>query len=197
MVQRSAGDNSPNIDSERDTYNSCNFYGSGEIPINIDANEIKKLIDAFFGTRIDFKNIIKKRVSDFKLNEEENKGIKRTNIILKNKINKMSKDYYKKVIRSKIPYFEEIEKYLGNSENEDESDRYNYIVETINESLIAYKREFPEFDKAIDYLIKKSIDLIEIRFGDLSIPKKITIKVFIAYMYYYCDVGEIDENKTQ
>ncbi|ABS42290.1 ABC-three component system protein [Clostridium botulinum] len=197
MFQRSMGSYSPNIKSERDTYSNCSFFGAGDIPINIDANEIKKLIDIFFQAREEFKNVIKRRLTDSQIKEEENKEIKRTNIELKNKINNISQDYYKNVIRCRIPYFNEIKDYLGDSENENENERYIYISETINESLIAYKKEFPEFDKALDYLIKKSIELIEVKFGDLSISEKNMIKIIIAYMYYYCDLGENYEDKTK
>ncbi|WCK55382.1 hypothetical protein PP175_05370 [Aneurinibacillus sp. Ricciae_BoGa-3] len=188
MWQNTKGPNSSIYNADRDIYNGCSFFGSGDVPINIDADEIKSLIDIFYNAKDDLRVMIDQRVIEGRIQS------KRTKINRKNEINGMSDEYYRKVLIPKIPSFEEIEQFLGNSDNEKENEAYLYIVDSINGSLIAYKELFSDFDKALDYLMKKSIELIQQKYGRIEINKKDLIKKFIAFMYFYCDIGENDEN---
>lgn len=177
--QVSHGDQSPNINSSGPVNV---FYNSNEIPIIIDPNEMEKLINIFYEEIGELDRIIE---------EYSETEVKRTAILRKNSINGMSEEYYKSAIRKQAVYFKQIDRFINNPSNKKIRKRYEYIAQDIHEQLIAFKNRFSNFDEAFKYLMSKFVQTVAERYS-IEIEEKILVKIFIAYMYYYCDVGEND-----
>ncbi|MDM5036144.1 hypothetical protein P4K71_09085 [Bacillus cereus] len=178
--QTSYGPQSPNIRTNGDVRV---FYNSGEIPIIIDPNEMEKLINIFYGEIVELERIIE---------EYYESEVKRTAIRNKNKINGMSEKYYKSAIKKQTVYFNQIDKFINNPSNKKIKGRYDYIAADLDEQLIAFKHRFDSFDETFKYLMNKFVQTVEDKYS-IEIEEKMLVKIFIAYMYYYCDVGENDD----
>lgn len=114
------------------------------------------------------------------------KEIKRKKFIDKNDDNKLS-DEYAKVIKDhmfKDGHFDEITTFLNHPTNVSLKKLYEDTAEEFKMKIITYKRDFDSFELILDYIRDRLVE----RDPDLSKNKRLT-RVFLHYMYYYCDIG--------
>lgn len=180
MSFQTHGENSP-------IYNADNMViNNSTIPINIDPNEMGELINIFFSKIKEIREIS---------SETFNEKLKRTDIKRKNRINGMSREYFNAAIRNYIVYFNEIDMYLSEQDNVEEKRRYRYIARDVNRKLAAFKRRFGVFDETFEYVVT-SFTAEAGRAFELDFRKRELVPILIAYMYYFCDIGENDEADT-
>lgn len=163
-------------DQQADTINNVNgpqIHYHDHIII-IDPLEMANLIDSFFVHIDGFSDAIHGASS-----------LKRTKIDKKNILNGMSNDYYVSSIKEYFIHFIQVKDFLGDPMNSKHNRRYNYIKREINSKLAAFKQRFQNFDQAIEHLTSNYIERIN---GDFE--KKELVRIFIAYMYYICDIGK-------
>ena len=81
-------------------------------------------------------------------------------------------------------HFDEITNFLNHPDNARLKSLYEDSAEEFRTKLITYKRNFDKFDLILDYMRDKLVE----RDPDLSKNKRLT-RVFLHYMYFYCDIG--------
>ena len=104
----------------------------------------------------------------------------------KNKINKMSENYYKEVIVNQyMPLFSRLKDFLQNSRNEKYRSIYHDIADELRQKIIQFRDNFDGFEEVIIYLF----DLIKELRPDLQ-GKRRYVTFLLCYMYFDCDIGE-------
>ncbi len=114
------------------------------------------------------------------------KEIKRKKFIEKNKTHNLS-DEYSKIIKDhmfKDGHYDEITNFLNHPDNIRFKQLYEDTADEFKSKIIVHKREFDGFEKILDYMFSRLIE----RDPDLNQNKRLT-RVFLHYMYYYCDIG--------
>ena len=114
------------------------------------------------------------------------KEIKRKEFPQKNIDNKLS-DGYAKIIRDhmfKDGHYDEITNFLNHPNNEELKRLYEETVEEFKIKIITHRDSYESFEKILDYMYDRLIS----RDPDLRKNKRIT-RVFLHYMYYFCDIG--------
>ncbi len=115
--------------------------------------------------------------------------IKRTKFDRKNEINGLSAEFAKLIKRTYLKDFSQVKRFLADPANEALQERYEDAAAEFNEQIVAHRDDFPSLDRALVYLQ----DLLFKRDGILKSNKRHT-KLLIYYMYWNCDVGEIDDH---
>lgn len=103
----------------------------------------------------------------------------------KNKINKLTDEYWEEIRTRSLPYFKTIEDFLRNPRNIDFKDMYEDTADEIRRKLIATSSYFATFDDALTYVI----DLVTTNNPDLNKRRRFA-SIFLHYMYYTCDIGQ-------
>ncbi len=87
--------------------------------------------------------------------------------------------------KNMIHYFDDITDFLAQPENDKLKNLYDEVADEFNMKIVAHKQEYDIFDRVLNYLY----DFLIGRDVDLKKNKKMT-RVFLHYMYYYCDIGD-------
>ncbi|MCJ8328313.1 MAG: hypothetical protein MJK08_14575 [Campylobacterales bacterium] len=156
--------------------NSANLSVFDE-PLKITPDELAEIIVIFASNKNTYFS-----QSDF----SKIKEIKRKEFPEKNLTNKLSDDYAKLIKRHmfKDGHYDEITSFLSHPDNIELKNMYEETVEEFNTKIIIYGKEYESFEKILDYMYDRLIS----RDPDLRKNKRLT-RVFIHYMYYFCDIG--------
>lgn len=106
----------------------------------------------------------------------------------KNEINNMSAEYSKTLRRKFLKDTKEIHAFLSAPENQDKMRQYEDIVDEFQLKIIAKRKNYQDFDSVMNHLF----DLLFARDPILRRHKKLT-RALIFYMYWNCDIGEVDD----
>lgn len=156
--------------------NSANLNVFDE-PLKITPDELAEIIEIFANNKDTYPSI-----NDL----NEIKEIKRKEFPEKNKSNNLSDDYAKIIKKHmfKDGHYDEITNFLSHPNNIELKKLYEETVEEFNTKIIIYGKEYESFEKILDYMYDRLIS----RDPDLRKNKRQT-RVFIHYMYYFCDIG--------
>jgi len=146
-------------------------------PLKITPEELAEIIEIFAKNNTTYP-------STAELNNV--KEIKRKAFPQKNKTNKLS-DAYAKIIRNhmfKDGHYDEITNFLNHPSNEELKRLYEETIEEFKIKIVAHRDSYESFEKILDYMYDRLIS----RDPDLRKNKRIT-RVFLHYMYYFCDIG--------
>ncbi len=156
---------------------NANLHAFDE-PLKISPDDLAEVIVAFANNGKIYENIDK--------NLDNIKEIKREKFQDKNDKNQLSEEYVQLVKEHMFRdgHFDEITNFLNHPDNTDLKKYYEDSAEEFRTKLIAYKRDFDTFDLILDYMRDKLVE----RDPDLSKNKRLT-RVFLHYMYFYCDIG--------
>jgi hypothetical protein len=110
----------------------------------------------------------------------------------KNKLNNMSAEYAKGQRRKYLAHAREIDDFLAAPENEHLLRKYEAVAEEFNFKIIARRKEYHTFDRVMEYLL----DLLFNRDPILNGNKRLT-RAMLFYMYWNCDIGEVDNVETE
>jgi len=156
--------------------NSANLNVFDE-PLKITPDELAEIIEIFANNKDTYPSI-----NDL----NEIKEIKRKEFPEKNKSNNLSDDYAKIIKKHmfKDGHYDEITNFLSHPNNIELKKLYEETVEEFNTKIIIYGKEYESFEKILDYMYDRLIN----RDPDLRKNKRQT-RVFIHYMYYFCDIG--------
>ncbi len=114
------------------------------------------------------------------------KEIKRKEFAQKNITNKLS-DEYAKIISHHMfrdGHYDEITNFLNHPQNSELKRLYEETAEELKIKIITYQNEYESFELILNYMYDRLID----RDPDLRKNKRKT-RVFLHYMYYFCDIG--------
>lgn len=109
----------------------------------------------------------------------------------KNRINNMTPIYAKAQRKKYLKETTQIHSFLSDPVNLRLLDLYQSAVDEFQLKIIAHRKDYQTFDKVMDYLA----DLLFNRDPILSKHKKLT-RTILFYMYWYCDIGEVEDAET-
>lgn len=105
----------------------------------------------------------------------------------KNKINKLSSNYFDYMKKEHSCYFYKIRTFLLNPKNKECVDKYERTVGELQCKIMINHKKFPAFEEMfgllLDYVISKNED--DIRF----IRNRNLLIIFLHFMYWNCDIG--------
>lgn len=148
-------------------------------PLRIHPDDIKEVILAFNKNKneLDTKEIID--------------PFKHIDIETKNKINKLNEDYFNFIKDRSQVYFKQIIDFLGDPKNNEFLEMYNNIVNELQAKIITNRNDFDMFNEIFEYYY----DYILERCPELKKIKRL-ISVFLHFMYWSCDIGKKENDKT-
>lgn len=109
----------------------------------------------------------------------------------KNRLNNMTLEYAKAQSRQYLKETAQIHTFLAAPENLALLRLYESVVDEFNFKIIAKRRDYQTFDNVMNHLV----DLLFGRDAILRQHKKLT-RAVLFYMYWNCDIGEVDNAKT-
>ena len=151
---------------------------SFEMPLLVEPDDLAEIIIAFSENKNVFSDV------DMNNKIQKTKEIKRTKFKDKNTLNILSEEYAKLINENMINHYDEITAFLEQPENNKLKNLYTDVADEFNMKIVSHKQDFNSFDRVLNYLY----DLLIGRDSDLKRNKKLT-RVFLHYMYYYCDIG--------
>ncbi len=156
---------------------NANLHAFDE-PLKITPDDLAEVVEAFANNDKVYEDVDKSL--------DKIKEIKRIKFQDKNDRNQLSEEYAKliKTHMFKDGHFDEITNFLNHPDNARLKSLYEDSAEEFRTKLITYKRNFDKFDLILDYMRDKLVE----RDPDLSKNKRLT-RVFLHYMYFYCDIG--------
>ena len=127
--------------------------------------------------------------SESKISKEKLKTIQdnltRISIEEKNELNNLGKEYFENVLKTSYSEFERIKTFLEDPQNEEYKSKYNNTVSDLQEEIIIKRNDYGAFEEILNHLYKLILDSNN---NNLLNNRKL-IRVFLHYMYFYCDIG--------
>ena len=105
----------------------------------------------------------------------------------KNNINNMSVEYARSIRRLYLKETKDIYGFLSSPENQEAVKQYQDIVEEFQLKIIAKRKKHQNFDSVMNHLF----DILFARDPVLRSNKRLT-RAVLFYMYWNCDIGEIE-----
>jgi len=144
-------------------------------PLQFYENDLRELVVAF---------------SKLRFNDTEVRSIVTTvhgiPIELKNKLNLLSKDYFDAVLKKSVKEFSKIEYFLNDPNNEVFLKMYQNTISDLQEEIVLNRSDYHLFDEILNHLYRIFIDENNI----ILLQNRKLIRVFLHYMYFYCDIGK-------
>lgn len=111
----------------------------------------------------------------------------------KNELNNMSAEYAKTQRKKYLKETTQVHSFLAAPENLDLLRMYESIVDEFQLKIIAKRKDYQTFDQVMEYLV----DLLFNRDPVLRqhTHKRLT-RAVLFYMYWNCDIGEVDDAET-
>jgi len=109
----------------------------------------------------------------------------------KNILNNMTEAYAKAQRKKYLKETLSVKTFLAAPENFDLLRRYEAAADEFQLKIIAWRRDYHTFDKVLEYLV----DLLFNRDPILRRHKRLT-RGLLFYMYWNCDIGEVDVAET-
>ena len=103
----------------------------------------------------------------------------------KNKLNKLSEEYFNEVFKRSVDDFSRIDRFLQDPKNAAFLSMYQNTVSDIQEEITIRRSEYRAFDEILQHLYKIVLDT-----GNHALKNnRRLIRVFLHYMYFHCDIG--------
>ncbi len=142
------------------------------IPLNFYEEDIREIIIIFS--------------SASKVYQQSDSELNRVPLEEKNRLNKLSKDYFDGVFKESYNYFDEIRRFLRDSNNGEYTKMYDNTVSDLKAKITTYRNNYAEFEKIIDHLFELILDEQKIKLRE----NRQMIRIFLHYMYNNCDIGK-------
>lgn len=111
----------------------------------------------------------------------------------KNTLNNMSDEYAKAQRKKYLKETAQVRTFLAAPENIELLQTYESIADEFNFKIIAKRKDYQTFDEVMEYLV----DLLFSRDPVLRQSKhKRLMRTVLFYMYWNCDIGKVDDAKT-
>jgi hypothetical protein len=106
----------------------------------------------------------------------------------KNEINNLSKEYFEFIKNHSLQYFDGIETFLRDPRNETYTKMYSNTISDLQDAITVERNRFNEFEHIIRHLVDYTVGKNEDKLKDL----RKTVRVFIHFMYFNCDIGKTE-----
>lgn len=147
------------------------------LPLQFYEDDLKDIIVSF--SEIDFSN------DDLQEIQRKNDRI---DVKDKNKLNKMSEDYFNNSLKRSMKDFAEIESFFKSPKNKKLAKMYDNTIDDIQSKILVKRSEFHAFEEIIDYLFEYMFSRQELVLKE----DRRLIRVFLHYMYFHCDIGVVE-----
>jgi hypothetical protein len=144
------------------------------LPLQFYEEDLKEIIIAFSETKAQPVKI--KQIEDL---------ISRIDIEEKNKLNKLSKEYFNNVLKKSYSEFSRIENFLEDPKNILYKNYYDNTIADLQEKIIIHRSEYIAFEEIFNYLYEYVFQNNQEKLKD----KRNLIRIFLHYMYHNCDIG--------
>ncbi len=112
----------------------------------------------------------------------------------KNTLNNMTAEYAEAQRKRYLKDTAQIQAFLAAPDNSDVLRQYESVVEEFQLKIIARRKDYQTFDRVMEYLI----DILCNRDASLRQHKhKRLTRVLLFYMYWNCDIGEVEDAASQ
>lgn len=148
-------------------------------PLQFDESDLKNVIEAFH-KYLPSSDVFRTNSLDKTYVEMEKK----------NKLNKLSNEYFENVMKRHYTHFESISTFLKDPINKKLKEQFDDLVDELNAKITIYQNEYFAFEKLLDELYDYVVSNNQEFFGS---GKKRLIRVFINYMYCNCFIGKKDD----
>lgn len=145
-------------------------------PLNLSPDDLAEVVEAFATHRDAILAIV------------DQPPVTRVPYEQKNQVNNMSAEYAATQRRLYLAETGEIKKFLAAPENLRLMRLYESIVEEFQLKIVAKRRDYQTFDDVMNYMV----DLLFAREQTLSRHKRLT-RALLFYMYWNCDIGEVND----
>jgi hypothetical protein len=112
----------------------------------------------------------------------------------KNQLNEMTPEYAKALRRKYLKDTAQIKAFLAAPENDELRQKYESVADEFQLKIIARRKDYQTFDQVMEYLIN-------LLFGRDPVLKqhrhKRLTRVVLFYMYWNCDIGEVDDAEAE
>jgi hypothetical protein len=112
----------------------------------------------------------------------------------KNALNHMSDEYAKDLRKRYLKETSQIRNFLAAPENHELVHMYESVVEEFQLKIIAKRKDYQTFDELMEYLVKLLFNRDPIL--RQRAHKRLT-RAVLFYMYWNCDIGKVDDAKTE
>ncbi len=144
------------------------------MPLEFYEKDLQEIVIAFSETKIS-KGMLQNIQDDFK----------RIPLEEKNKVNNLGKQYFDNVLKNSYDKFERIKAFLEDPQNEACKIKYQNSVSDLQAEIITHRNEYGAFENILSHLYKIICDRSNKKLRDNSR----LIRVFLHYMYFYCEIG--------
>ena len=111
----------------------------------------------------------------------------------KNELNNMSDEYAKAQRKKYLKETAQIHAFLVAPENLELLAKYKSVCDEFQLNIIAKRKDYQSFDEVMEYLVNLLFkrDAVLCQHGH----KRLT-RAVLFYMYWYCDIGKVDDAET-
>lgn len=120
---------------------------------------------------------------DFNISDAEFENIDK---IEKNRLNKLSDEYFDTICEEFLQYFYKIDRFLKSPQNKDVLKKYRKIAQQLKVSIAANRTKFNYFEEILDDIVATILKAVKQSEQNLDVN---VIIVFLNYMYWNCDIG--------
>lgn len=110
----------------------------------------------------------------------------------KNRLNNMSDEYAKNLLRRYLKETAQVQQFLAMPENETLLRLYETVTDEFQLKITAKRKDYQTFDEVMEYLV----NLLFTRDVILRRNKRLT-RAILFYMYWICDIGKINDAATK
>lgn len=148
-------------------------FDRGELPFRVRPSDLVAVIRAFRGV-LEVGSTVAVGSTNFTY-------VRKTK---KNRINKLSEEYYDYIQDQSLPHFGRVKQFLEDPRNEALRNMYHDAADDLKSKIITFRGHFSTFDEILTYLYDQIVDAMPEDEG-----RKRLVKVFLHYMYFDCDIG--------
>lgn len=103
----------------------------------------------------------------------------------KNRLNKLSEDYFNLIVTSHLSYFKHIEDFLKSAIGKKQRREYHKIKILLNQRIEVLRSDYEYFEQVLDKIMR---ELFVQRKENLE-GFEMEVIIFINFMYWNCDIG--------
>lgn len=152
------------------------------MPLEFYEKDLQKVVIAFSKANIP-KEALKTIQSD----------LKRIPIEEKNELNALGKEYFDNVLKASYSDFDKITSYLNDPKNNEYKIMYDNTIRDLQAKIFLKINNFYAFEEIIEYICDYILDINDTKL----LNNRRLIRVFIHYMYFYCDIGKKETENAE
>jgi hypothetical protein len=148
-----------------------------ETPFRFDPQDLANVVKAFHHTALATDGNVFDSATDFQYVDKKRK----------NKLNKLSKEYFEYIQQDSLPLFGRIRAFLQEPRNQSLRSAYHEAADELKQKIITTRQSFDRFDAVLTFLADAVIN------GNPEVREHgRLVRAFLHYMYFDCDIGRRD-----